>query len=143
VRVGHRAAVVTMFVRTINTETVFRVQVVDVAAAVIMSMFFSSVARPVKICGERAVTVLVVCFEEVIVVVGLRVTAVAEAVVHVNNVVALVNIERAAVRIGAVVRVEKLLFFFYPHLCEVAIFGLQLAGQRSVLGNLVLFILLL
>jgi len=60
--VSKRTAAMAMFVTAINAEALFRVNVVDVAAAVIMSVFFTGVGATNESGGESTVAILVVTF---------------------------------------------------------------------------------
>jgi len=91
------AAIVAMFVVSIRTITILRVNMIDSAASVVVLMLASVVVvvrEVVRICISHNVAVAVLCvnFHQVIVVEGLHVSAIAVSVVNVDHVISLVDI---------------------------------------------------
>jgi len=89
VLVNKVAAGHSVFMGTENTVTLLRMEMVYVAASMIVYVFLA-----VIVCvnvGEIAVAVLLVEFEEMVVIVGLSVSASAVSVMNINNVLAMVR----------------------------------------------------
>jgi len=111
-----------MFVCAIRTVTFFGVKVVDVTASVIVLVFLSGIIHRKEVCGKSAVTKLVMCLEEMVVVERLGVATTTVSIVNVNNVIPLVNIEGGRLHV-MVWRILFLLFFLSVLVNKAAFFS--------------------